>query len=73
MLLHKPNNTVRFGLKLLIIDMVKPTNVSVLGLLAAWDGPSASESAMGYLMTVIRNRIPFLDFLYANCYFEMPS
>ena len=52
--------------------MVKPTNVSVLGLLAAQDRPR--EGTMGHGgLDGIRDKIPFLDFPYANCYFEMPN
>ena len=45
MLLYKPNNTARFGLKLLITNSQAETTVSVLGLLAARDG--SNEAAMG--------------------------
>ena len=50
--------------------MVKPTNVSVLGLLAARYGPSEGTMVFG---TGIKGKIPFLDFPCANSYFEMPN
>ena len=49
--------------------MAKPTNVSVLGLLVARDGPS--KGAMGHWGLVLG--VFLLDFPYDNCYFEMPN
>ena len=52
--------------------MIKPTNVSVLGLLAGQNGPI--EGAMGHWGLVFGVRyLTFLDFPYANYYFEMPK
>ena len=69
-LLHEPNSNVRFAYNS-SSAMVKPTNVSVLGVLAAQYG--ASEGTMSFFGTGIRGKIPFMDFPCANCYFEMPN